>query len=142
MNANPGDVPGRFQADVGPRVSAVDGFVDTVSGRDKLPWQPLTGPDVDHPGIRQRHVQTTHGGEFEEAIRHIPPVYSGIGGLPHAAMGGAEIVDKGVVGMSRHRNNAPTTVGTHESPLEGRKKAGVHATGVSRESSQGKEDNS
>jgi hypothetical protein len=47
--------------------------------------------------------------------------------LPHAAVSRPEIEDEGVPGISRHRRDAPSPVRPHEAPLEGRKKAGVHA---------------
>ncbi len=38
--------------------------------------------------------------------------------------------EEGIVGMSRHRNDTSSTVRPHEPPLEGRKKAGIHAGSV------------
>ena len=129
MNAEPGDVPRLFEAYVGPRVSSVGGFVDPVSGRDELPLKSLSRPRVDHIGIRERHVQSTHRGKFEELVRHVPPIHSGVGGLPDPAVGGSEVEHERVAGMPGHRNDTPSTVRTHKAPLEGRKKAGIH-TGI------------
>ncbi len=92
-----------------------------------MPLKPLTRPREDHLGIRERYVQTTYRRELEEAVRHVSPMPSGIGGLPHSAVGGAEIEDEGIVGISRHRNDTPATERPHETPLEGRKKVGTHA---------------
>jgi len=129
MNAEPGNVAGLLQAYVGPRLASIGGLVYPVSGRDELSLKPFPSSRVDHPGMRKRHVKGADGREFEESVRNVLPIYSGIGGLPHSAVGSSEIVDERIVDNSGYRDDTRSAVWSHEPPLECRKKA-VIDTGI------------
>ena len=127
MNSNSGNVPRLFEAYVGPRVSAVRGFINAVSRRNKLSLHPLTRPHINNIGIREGDVQGTNRGKLKVVIRHVTPVQPGIRRLPDATMSGTEIMHQRVVDDSGYCEDTATTVWPNETPFGSREETVINA---------------
>src|SRR6185437_16704571 len=101
-----------------PRPDGIARFVDSVSGRGRLPAdRGLSRAGVDHRGIRGRDRDRADRTNIEKVVRDVAPGHTGVGRLPDSAPGAADIERGGVTGYSRDRGGASRSEGANVAPL-------------------------
>ena len=117
------DLAGVAQADVGPGLAAVSGFVDAVAGGQIGANVRFARARVNDLRIGRRHCERadrSHRLPIEDRL----PNHAGIGGFPDAAIDGAEVKGGRVAGNSGHRDHAASAKWPDQSPLESAVKFG------------------
>ena len=91
MHAHGGDLTHVAQAGEAPGLTGVGGFIDAAADGDIAADLGRPGARVDHVGMGERDFDGAHGRDRDLPVGDIHPGVAGVGGLPHAAAGGAHI---------------------------------------------------
>jgi len=111
---------------VGPGLAFVFGLVDAVAGGL------FAGAGVEDFGVGGGDGEGADGGYALLVEDRLPDV-AGVGGLPDAATGCAEVVYVGVVGNAGDGGDTSAAEGTDEEPLEGFQAVAGHVLSSQRE---------
>jgi hypothetical protein len=113
------DLTGIAQAHVGPAIAGVGRSVDADSRRHIAPRAGRAGAGVDHIGVGGRHRQGADRAHLELFVGDVRPAQPGVGGLPHAAAGGAHVERVEVARHPGHGGHPAAAVGADIAELEG-----------------------
>ena len=139
------DLARGFEADVGPGLAGVGGFVHADAVGVLAADIGLAGADVDDIGIRRRHRDGADRADGNALVGDGEPGAAGVLGLPHAAADGAEIEGVGLVGVAGDAIRASAAHGADVAPAQtGQQAAGIlapgaHLLGEDGETQQGRE---
>ena len=125
--AHPGDVPRVVKADVLPRGPGVGGPVDAVAVGDVAADARLAGAGVHDRWVCVGDSDRADGGGAEEAVGHVAPVRSAVGGLPDAARAGPEVEGLPLLRVARHCHDAPPSVWPDRPPSQRPKMLGAQS---------------
>ena len=134
MNDDVADVTSVFEADVGPGLSGVGGFVDAIAEGDVAADAGFAGAGVNHVGIRVGNGDGADGGDallVEEWI----PGDAAVGCFPDAAAHRAEIIGVRLAGNARDSDGAAAAEGSNEAPLHAAVGFGIDLLGLNDEGS-------
>ena len=117
VNPNAGDLARIAQADVGPGLAGVHGFVDAVAEADLGADIGLAGAHVENIRVGGRHGNRSDGGDAL-LVEDRRPHRAGVGGLPNSAAYGAEVESHGIARDASDGRHAPTAKRTDHAPLQ------------------------
>src|SRR5207247_10244687 len=119
IDPDPSDLSRLGKTHVDPRAAGVGGPVDTVAGRQVSAQTGLAHADVDDGWIRLSDGDCADRPGAEEPVGDVAPGPARIFALPHAAAGGAHVIDQRLRGDTRHGSHASAAIGADAAPFEG-----------------------
>ena len=105
------------QANVTPGLARVGTLPHTVPVGDVAAHGFLAGAHVNHVRVPLRNRNRADRAA-EETVRHVVPVSAAVGGLPHTAAGGAEVVGFAILWNAGYRGGAAAPVRAYLAPFE------------------------
>ena len=118
MHAHRADVADVLEADVRPRLARVARLPDALADRDVGAEAVRAGARVDDVRVGVGDIDVAHGADGDLPVGDVRPVGAGVGGLPDAATGGAEVEGVGFLIHARHRSDATAACGADHAPAE------------------------
>ncbi len=130
VHQNPGDVSGVVETQMGPALSAIGRFVDSVAKRDAVAQIGLPGADIHHLGVGRCKRQITDRGDrliVEDGLEG----QSAVNRLPDTTRSRADINDVGISGDPFDIGHPAAHVDRSDRPpLEMVKRSGLFVCGV------------
>ncbi len=122
IDDDPADLTRVLQADVGPGLAAIGGFVNAVAAREIRANIRFARAGVENVWVRWRDFERSDGCDGL-AVENGSPDGAGIVGFPDAAIHAAEIEGRAAARDTTHRNRPAAAEGPDGSPFKAAEKA-------------------